>query len=261
MIRRLIFITVVCVFVSAPALADPTHGTLGLGSIAQMTRVGGYYSGTGGEFTLFDPGAGNWQLDASKGYASSTYGLLSGHPESFQTFCIEKDEYSYYNEWFDVWVSLDNKDGTIPGSHAWGGGVNVPATPEAAQGDDLDPKTAYLYNEFARGTLSSYEYTAGPGRVASAAELQEAIWSIEQEIGPANGQAATWITEAAAAVAPGGTWYERWGEGSIGYVRVLQNSNVKQYRQDFLYVVPVPAAVLLGILGLGVAGWRLRKFA
>lgn len=31
--------------------------------------------------------------------------------------------------------------------------------------------------------------------------------------------------------------------------------------QDYVVKVPVPAAVLLGILGLGVAGWKLRKFA
>jgi len=30
---------------------------------------------------------------------------------------------------------------------------------------------------------------------------------------------------------------------------------------DVMYAVPVPGAVLLGILGLGVAGWKLRKFA
>jgi hypothetical protein len=30
--------------------------------------------------------------------------------------------------------------------------------------------------------------------------------------------------------------------------------------QDFV-LVPVPAAVLLGMLGLGIAGWKLRKFA
>jgi hypothetical protein len=31
--------------------------------------------------------------------------------------------------------------------------------------------------------------------------------------------------------------------------------------QDYVIRVPVPAAVILGILGLGVVGWRLRKFA
>lgn len=43
------------------------------------------------------------------------------------------------------------------------------------------------------------------------------------------------------------------------YDRALSSSEIQE-----LYafeVVPVPAAVLLGVLGLGVAGWKLRKFA
>jgi len=34
------------------------------------------------------------------------------------------------------------------------------------------------------------------------------------------------------------------------------------YSDDFhVSLVPVPAAVILGMLGLGAAGWKLRKFA
>lgn len=45
-----------------------------------------------------------------------------------------------------------------------------------------------------------------------------------------------------------GKWYLGGSSWYIGEVQALA-------------VVPVPAAVLLGILGLGVAGWKLRKFA
>ena len=40
----------------------------------------------------------------------------------------------------------------------------------------------------------------------------------------------------------------------------LTNQFPNKQVQDYV-VVPAPAAVLLGILGLGVAGWRLRRFA
>jgi hypothetical protein len=52
----------------------------------------------------------------------------------------------------------------------------------------------------------------------------------------------------------------------IGPVRVLQAVVLDKdgipigYGQDLLYVVPVPAAVLLGMLGMGAAGLKLRKF-
>ena len=60
----------------------------------------------------------------------------------------------------------------------------------------------------------------------------------------------------------GGSWYDTWGSSSIGNVRILQfcNSDGTGYKQDQLYLVPVPGAVLLGILGLGAAGLKLRKF-
>ena len=249
--RKLVFFTIVCAFMATPVLADPEpiDGLLSYGAQAKMARLSNYFSGTGGEFTLYDAGEVSpiWNLDASKGYAASTRGQLTGHAESFQTFCIERDEYSYYGETMDVWVSLDNVDGTVPGSHAWGGGINTNA------GDDLDPRTAYLYDQFARGVLSSYDYT-GVSRNVSAGELQEAIWFIEEEIATKNGQADIWITEAQDAIAA-----ETWS--GIGDVRVLQNANSKEFRQDFLYRVPVPGAVLLGMLGLSVAGIKLRKFA
>ena len=46
---------------------------------------------------------------------------------------------------------------------------------------------------------------------------------------------------------------------SFGRYTALSSGPTKGY-QDVV-IVPVPAAILLGLLGLGVAGWKLRKFA
>ncbi|MBA7612316.1 hypothetical protein ES703_19552 [subsurface metagenome] len=99
------------------------------------------------------------------------------------------------------------------------------------------------------------------GRNVSAGELQDAIWWIENEVGGSNtGQSSTWITEATNAITSG-TW------SGIGNVRILNTwtpghvGELAYELQDQLYLVPVPAAVLLGIIGLGVAGWKLRKYA
>jgi hypothetical protein len=251
--KKIASILVLCALVSVPAFADVSGGT------AVSQRLSGYYSGAGGEFTLSGTLAGGGPgltLDLS-GYSSLTKnqpGSL-GTP-SFQTFCVEQG--SLLVNPMDIIVSTTTVEG-INFSHAVLGGK--PA------GDDLDSRTAYLYSQFATGVLSNYDYTAGTGRGASASELQEAIWYLEN-LGdtslPAgattsvDGQAADWIAEAEAAIASG-DW------SGIGDVRILNMyklghaGDLEYTGQDLLYMVPVPGAILLGFLGLGTAGLRLRK--
>ena len=106
-------------------------------------------------------------------------GQLTGHPESFQTFCVEMSE-TITNP-MNVFVSTEaagsEPQDNGPGSHAYEGGV--PGSPSI--GDDLDPKTAYLYTRFVGGTLAAlgYDYTPGTGREDSAKVLQNLIWGIE----------------------------------------------------------------------------------
>ncbi|MFZ2147479.1 MAG: hypothetical protein WAV28_09675 [Sedimentisphaerales bacterium] len=244
--RRIVFITVMCAFafVATPALAD-FHGEGDYGGTANWDRKDGYYAGQGGEFTI-------WGSELSNSaYAGSTSGLTwdsIGGPESFQTFCVEMGETIY--EPMEIWVSeASTTQLTVygSGSHAWKGGSSF--------GDDLDPMTAYLYTMFATGTLDGYNYTAGADRVASAVALQTVIWGIEGELGPSwspSGTLQTTFYNAAVA--------ENWSD--IGNVRVLQmTTEYGKLKQDQLYLTPIPGAVVLGILGLGVAGFKLRKYA
>jgi len=245
--KRVIFTTIVCAFVAAPAMADFYGGQV------YYNRIGGYYSGQGGEFTLSSDGGLGLLLNLSA-YKEGVTKNVTGSTAfpSFQTFCVEGTE--YVASPMEMMVSTTFVDESIggvtgPGSHAILGSMTY--------GDNLDPMTAYLYTKFATGTLDGYNY--GAGRSISADALQKAIWYIEGESGGVNN---TFATLALDAVTSG-----EWVGMGIGDVRILNTWVVGHIGdpdfklQDQLYLVPVPAAVLLGLLGLGVAGWKLRRFA
>ena len=245
---KLLIISVVALCLSAaPAMADFYAGT------TDVTQISGYYvsdlvaNTTYGEITLY-----NNDLDTG-GYSSSTKSQ-AGAEFSFQTFCVELNEgiMPPYSD-IDVWVNTSGPTG----SQAQLGGVNT------SLGDPLDYKTAYLYTQFVTGALATstyatYDYSTGltSTRDTDAEQLQLAIYHIEQEIPGSlaiGSKAKAWYDEAVAAA-----WTD------IGDVRVLnmtQTNSPTVQLQDTLYLVPVPAAVLLGMLGLSVAGIKLRKYA
>lgn len=251
--RKIVITILLSLFLCLPTMADFTDGAGYTGGTANYTRVSGYYAGGGGEFTIYESSNTNLLL-SNDAYASTTSGL-AGHSESFQTFCIETDEYS--SNPMSIWVSTENINGSA-GSHAWGGGSN------SDTGDNLDSKTAWLYTQFATGNLADYAYTGtvnGLTRAQTAAALQYLIWTTEGE----SGSVVNAIAPNAAQLALINNWntlYGLSGWTGIGNVRVMQNSTLNGgAAQDFLFLTPVPGAVLLGMFGLSFAGIKLRKYA
>jgi hypothetical protein len=187
------------------------------GPTVYATRQNGYYSGVGGEFTLNPNGVP---------------GLADG--ASFQTFCVEYNEYIWLNRTYDVNVNTAADHGGVPGGS-----------------DPLDPKTAFLYDSFLNGTLANYgyNYTPGPARNVSAGALQDVIWYLEGERGMtwAEGSLQDSFYDAA----------ESCGWDGIRNIRVLNLYENGQYRQDQLVrvYVPAPGALLLGGIGVAVVGW------
>ena len=181
-------------------------------------------------------------------------------------------------------MSETYKDGSTPGSHAYEGGTGV-------GGDDLDDRTAYLYQQFALGGLDGYVYNptgshavswnSGPSfdftRSETAGILQRVIWRLEGEGLDGEKWNDYHIWHGVDLDRPeernlADYWYSSLAVPSgfgIGNVRVLQlysdynpdTGDYCGYRQDQLFLTPVPGAVLLGLLGLGAAGLKLRRFA
>jgi len=204
-----------CLAIASPVMAVPTI----------RLDQGDWQYGSGGEFKI-----------------NVISGEIPGNPvgSSFQTFCIETDEYITFGKTYYVQIS----------TNAILGGANVQSP------DPLDPRTAWLYNEFLNETLTGYDFgNTGIGRKTSAGALQRAIWYIEQEIGPpVHGTLADSFVDLANA----SDWYANGYIGNIRVMNLYKNSACTQYAQDQLVRIPAPGAIALGSIGVAFVGW-LRK--
>lgn len=176
--------------------------------------------------------------DVSKG------GMSLPDASTWETFCLEANEQAFSNI---IYQAAINTAAVLGGT---GGGSP----------DPLDPRTAYLYYTFRtnraalNGALSGDASFTGTQaqRQEATRQLQEAIWFIEEETPGVN--------NGLVALANGAGWT------TIGSVRVLNlfkplTTGELINSQDILILVPAPAAVLLGGLGLAGAFWVKRRLA
>jgi hypothetical protein len=126
--------------------------------VKTISGYGPYQTGQGGEFTLQVIGSGSPDLNPYLGYyAAGAINQVSGalNQPSFQTFCVEGGENIYANSTYDI---------------SLGSSTVFSGTP-------LSAGAAFLYYEFAKGTLVGYDYaTTVAARKADADKLQRAIW-------------------------------------------------------------------------------------
>jgi hypothetical protein len=126
-----------------------------------------FSSGSGGEFTakVNDNSLAEYIASYDQaGAPNSTVGVGSTTNGTFQTFCIEHVENFYPGQPYTV-IGIT--------ASAKAGGMAV--------SDHLSIGTAFLYSEFAKGTLAGYNYDLS-SRSASAGALQNTIWWLENEI-------------------------------------------------------------------------------
>lgn len=204
-----------------------------------------YQSGSGGEFT-FQSGTAGF-LNPVNYAAGVTRDVTSAG--SFQTFCIETDEY--------ISIPSNGYNGTLNTAAVAGGTNNGPSP------DPVSVGTGWLYSQFARGTLASYNY--GAGRTTSAGLLQQAIWWLEQESGYNYDATNVFMLAAynqfgmseASARADGA---QNYGVMALNMTRLENGVVVK--KQDALFYVPDGGTTLMLLGGalMGLGALR-RKFA
>jgi hypothetical protein len=196
-----------------------------------------YSTSTKGTVTTANSG-GSW------GYES---GLAVNNSSFFQTFCTElSEEYSPGGQYT---ISTVGNNALYDGT-----GHPVPIT----------WGVAYLYSQFAKGTLGGYTYAYGSGRETSAGNLQVAIWYLLGEItslslNGANGT--TFYNDAVSAASTYSTTVTSAANGAFG-VADLTLGAPGAAQDQLVMVVPEATTVIAGallLLPLGASTLRILR--
>ena len=230
--KRVGFITLICMIASLPAKAD-FYGTIDL----KYTSVG-----PGGAMTITSSGHNGAVLtgvyNLSLMNATNTFdGYLDDGP--VDAFCI------------DVWDYA-------PGSFQQYNIMSLDAAPDPGAGPMGATKASHLAQ-----LLDNY--WNGPLDNITASAIQIATWEVVDENTDSfysltsgnfkvsgNADVMTLANTMLGSITTGSPFNN--------YV-ALSNSTTENKYQDYVVKTPIPPSVIIGLIGMGVAGLKLRKFA
>jgi hypothetical protein len=202
-----------------------------------------YSFGDGGEFrAVGDSGlnsAINWNA-----YSTVTTGTITGATDGgswgyssgldgqryFQTFCTEIAEEFSPGSSYPV-TAIGNSAMYAGTGHA------VPIT----------LGVAYLYSQFAAGTLAGYDYNYGSGRSTTAGVLQEAIWYLLGESGDGAQLAGLALTDLQNSPIPSTQWMQP-ADGAYGVGDMVLDNPGQAQDQLVMVAVPEPTTMISGVL-------------
>jgi len=237
--------------VAAVAAAVVTPGAM---AFSVNIEKGKFQVGSGGEFVALTTGGflANYDAKATQTVVNNANQRVIG----FGTFCLEANENLNYSDTYTGVLNQRAMNGGTDNNDPVGAG---PA------GDPISKGTAWLYSQFAKGVLANYNYGTDPysssetvARKQSAAQLQSAIWYLEDEVATYSNTnpfivevISKFGTLAAAQVTSNGAY-------GVSAINLTLDGN---RRQDVLvYTVP-DGGMALGLLGGGVLGlaWVQRR--